>query len=107
MYLPVKYDFKFCSLIGANPNSKYTKTAIYNFLITHAKKSYRYFEFSGELKDFLQKIHHPGWNGYKKSVIMQMLNSLMTSSGTDLSSKYVIISANKSNVLITDIEVEL
>lgn len=106
-YSPVKYDSKFCTLIGANPNSKYTKTAIFNLLITHSKKSYRYFEFEGQIKEFLQKLHHPGWNGYKKATLMQMLNSLMTSSGTDLSSKYVIISANKSTVPVTEIEIEL
>jgi hypothetical protein len=106
-YAPVKYDPKFCSLIGANPNSKYTKISIFNLLIAHSKKSYRYFEFEGELKEYLQKLHHPGWSGYRKTVLMQILNSLMTSSGTDLSSKYVIISANKSTVPVTEVEIVL
>jgi hypothetical protein len=106
-YSPVKYDAKFCALIGANPNSKYSKTNIFNILITHAKKTYRNFEFTGEIKDFLQKIHHPGWNGYRKTTIMQMLSTLMTSSGSDLSSKYVVISANKSTVPVTEVEIVL
>lgn len=106
-YSPVKYDSKFCALIGANPNSKYTKTNIFNLLITHAKKSYRHFEFEGELKQFLQNLHHPGWNGYSKSVIMQMLSTLMLSSANDLTSKYVIISANKSIIPVVEVDIVL
>ena len=106
-YTPVKYDSKFCVLIGANPNYKYTKTSIFNLLVAHSKKSYRDFEFNGELKEYLQKLHHPGWNGYRKTVLMQILNSLMTSSGTDLSSKYVIISANKSTVPVSEVNIVL
>lgn len=103
----VKYDSKFCILIGANPNIKYTKSKILNLLLSQSKKSFTHFEFTGELKEFLQKIHHPGWNGYKRSTIIQMLNSLVSLSDTDLSSKYVIISANRSTVPIIEIEVEL
>jgi hypothetical protein len=106
-YSPVKYNSKFCGLIGANPNSKYTKKAICNLLMAHAKKSYRYYEFQGELRDYLKNIHNPGWNGYSKSNLMAILNTLMTTSGTDLSSKYVIISCNKSTIPVTRIEIEL
>jgi len=107
IYNPVKYDQKFCGLIGANPNSKYTKTTICNLLIAHAKKSYRYYEFKGELREYLKNIHNPGWNGYSKSNLMTILSTLMTTSSIDLSSKYVIISCNKSTIPVTHIEIEL
>ncbi len=106
-YAPVKYNEKFCLLIGANPKCKYTKTSILNLLIAHAKKSYRYYDFQGDLRDYLKNIHNPGWNGYSKSNLMNILNTLMTTSGIDLSSKYVIISCNKSTVPVSQIEIEL
>jgi hypothetical protein len=104
-YIPVKYESTFCVLIGANPNYKYTKKSIFNLLIAHSKKSYKHFEFDGNLKEYLKKLHNPGWNGYSKMVLIKILNSLMTSSADDLSSKYVIISPNKSTVLVNEVNI--
>jgi|LauGreSBDMM110SN_4_FD.fasta_scaffold51486_2 hypothetical protein len=97
-YSPSKYNAEFCLLIGANPNINYSKANIYNILIANSKKVYQFFEFNGELKKYLEKIHNPGWSGYKKSTLMNMLNSLIISSIDNYGSKYVIISSNKSNI---------
>jgi len=102
-----KYNTEFCSLIGANPNIKYTKTNIYNLLISHAKLNYKYFEFEGKLKDYLNKINPCGWGGYRKTNLMTMLNSLMISSSENFESKYVIISSNKSDIIIKELDIKL
>ena len=107
IYTPLKYDADFCLLIGANPKAKYKKKDIFDLLISHAEKTNKYYLFRGDLKNFLQKIHHSGWHGYTKATLMLILNSLMTLSGVDLSNKYVIISANKSTLPVSVIEVEL
>jgi hypothetical protein len=102
---PCKYNAEFCLLIGANPNITYTKSAIYNILITNAKNVYRYLEFNGELKKYLENIHNPGWSGYRKTTLMNILNSLVISSIENYNSKYIIISSNKSSVPVNKISI--
>ena len=107
MYQPSSYNIDFCRLIGANPNIKYTKTNICNLLISHAKKAYRYYEFDGQIKIYLNKIHNAGWSGYSKSALMTMLNSLMIASVDTFESKYIVISSNKSNIPVTELTIHM
>lgn len=100
-----KFDSKFCELIGANTNIKYSKTNIFNILISHASTKYRNcYEFKGPIKDFLSNILHYGWSGYRKSNLMTILNSLIVTGDGD-NSKYVIISSAKSAVKVNSLHV--
>lgn len=105
----LKYNAEFCSLIGANSNINYTKTIIYNLLISHAKTYHKYFEFNSnpKLKEFLHKIIPINWNGYRKSDLMNILNLLIIPKYETLESKYVIISSDKSNILIKELNIIL
>jgi hypothetical protein len=108
MYKPAKYNSEFCLLIGANPNLTYSKKNIFNLLIIHAKKSnFSCFDFEGKLKVFIQKIHPPGWSGYRKKELMTIINSLMILTIDPNDSKYVVITSSKSNIHVKEIDVIL
>ena len=98
--------------INATSNYRFYLTTISNFtvyqtnlLISHAKKTYRYYEFDGQIKVYLNKIHNAGWSGYSKSALMTMLNSLMIASTDTFESKYVVISSNKSIIPVTELTI--
>lgn len=104
-----KYDPEFCTLIGANPNIPYTKSKIFNILTAQSISSHRYFKFEPNLHKFISKFGSGGYYGFNKTTIYTILNSLMIVSNNDntINSKYVIISSNKSDVVIKEISIIL
>lgn len=99
------YNYKFCSLIGANPDIKYSKKNIFHLLLLNGKETNNNFEFSNELKDFLKEIQLPGWCGYKKKDLKLMLNTLIVSSINSYESKYIVVSLNKSDIPVKNISI--
>ena len=104
------YEPEFCSLIGANPNILYTKYKIYNLLCAQSiSNNNKYCKFEPILYKFMSKYSNPAYYGFNKSTIYTILNSLIVISNNDntINSKYVIISSNKSDVVIKEITVIL
>ena len=101
-----KYDPEFCSLIGANPNIKYTKANIYNLLCSQSLTKNKYCKFEPKLDKYLSNIKSSTWYGYNKSTIYTILNAIMIQVNLT-NNKYVVISSNKSDVIIKEITVIL
>jgi len=104
-----KYNQYFCSLIDANIHREYSKTIIISLLIKKASinTNTQYYNFTDELGTFLNNIIPKPWRGYRKCVLYKILDHLIIPDINIMESKYVIISSNKSNVIVDEITVIL
>lgn len=103
-----KYGPEFCSLIGINPKITYTKIKIYQILwsLSLTKNKFCKFETDSKLNTYLSNIKSPTWYGYNKATIYAILDIIMIKEDTK-DNKYVVISSNKSDVIIKEITVIL